>query len=295
MGRRKYLLIANPNAGMMKLRTELLDIVSIYSKNDVELTIAATQKSGDAAKIVKERGNGYDCIVCSGGDGTFNELISGAMQLEEKTVLGYIPAGTTHDFAAGMHLSSDLKEAALRTIVGEDTAIDVGKFNDRYFSYVASFGAFTETSYSTPQYVKNAIGHLAYLLEGAKDLANIKPLKLTVEMNGKTKTDEYLFGAVSNSTSLGGVLKLPPDAVDMQDGLFEVVLVRNPKTAAEGQKMISALLTQKPDGDVFQMCTASQVRFYPEKLLSWSLDGEYEPGSKEILVQNIPNAIRIRK
>ena len=154
----KYLLIANPNAGMLRLRTDFLEIVDTYCKSNIELEVATTQKSGDATEIARTRGEDFDCVVCSGGDGTFNELISGVMQLKKKPVLGYIPAGTTNDFASSMNLSTNLLDAAKKTITGEPTPIDVGWFNGRYFSYVASFGAFTETSYSTPQYIKNKIG-----------------------------------------------------------------------------------------------------------------------------------------
>ena len=252
-----------------------------------------TQRGGDAARIARDYGGQFEKVVCSGGDGTFNETVSGLMELSERPLLGYIPAGTTNDFAVSMNLSTSLSKAAQQTISGEEKTIDIGRFNGRYFSYVASFGAFTGASYSTPQKIKNTIGHLAYLIEGVNDLSNIRPYHVRVETAEQTLEGDYLFGAVSNSTSLGGLLKLGKQYVDMNDGLFEVLLVKKPAKASELQKIISGLLTQQYDGKNVTLFSSNEVTFHMEETIPWSLDGEYEPGTKDVHIENIRDAIRI--
>ena len=289
----RVLLIVNPRSGMQKLKNHLLEIVDIYSKAGLELSVMTTQRGGDAARIAREYGSEFGKVVCSGGDGTFNETVSGLMELSERPLLGYIPAGTTNDFAVSMKLSTSLKKAAQQTISGEMKTIDIGRFNGRYFSYVASFGAFTGASYSTPQNIKNTIGHLAYLIEGVNDLDKIRPYHVRVETQDRTLEGEYLFGAVSNSTSLGGMLKLGKKYVDMNDGLFEVLLVKKPDKAMELQKIISGLLTQQYDGKVVTLFSAPEVTFHMDEVVPWSLDGEYEPGTQQVKIENIRDAIRI--
>ncbi len=289
----RVLLIVNPHSGLQKLRNHLLEIVDIYSKAGKELTVMTTQRGGDAARIARDYGGQFEKVVCSGGDGTFNETVSGLMELSERPLLGYIPAGTTNDFAVSMNLSTSLSKAAQQTISGEEKTIDIGRFNGRYFSYVASFGAFTGASYSTPQNIKNTIGHLAYLIEGVNDLSNIRPYHVRVETAEQTLEGDYLFGAVSNSTSLGGLLKLGKQYVDMNDGLFEVLLVKKPAKASELQKIISGLLTQQYDGKNVTLFSSNEVTFHMEETIPWSLDGEYEPGTKDVHIENIRDAIRI--
>ena len=289
----RVLLIVNPHSGLQKLRNHLLEIVDIYSKAGKELTVMTTQRGGDAARIARDYGGQFEKVVCSGGDGTFNETVSGLMELSERPLLGYIPAGTTNDFAVSMNLSTSLSKAAQQTISGEEKTIDIGRFNGRYFSYVASFGAFTGASYSTPQKIKNTIGHLAYLIEGVNDLSNIRPYHVRVETAEQTLEGDYLFGAVSNSTSLGGLLKLGKQYVDMNDGLFEVLLVKKPAKASELQKIISGLLTQQYDGKNVTLFSSNEVTFHMEETIPWSLDGEYEPGTKDVHIENIRDAIRI--
>ncbi|MBQ4257930.1 MAG: diacylglycerol kinase family lipid kinase [Clostridia bacterium] len=289
----RVLLIVNPHSGLQKLRNHLLEIVDIYSKAGKELTVMTTQRGGDAARIARDYGGQFEKVVCSGGDGTFNETVSGLMDLSERPLLGYIPAGTTNDFAVSMNLSTSLSKAAQQTISGEEKTIDIGRFNGRYFSYVASFGAFTGASYSTPQNIKNTIGHLAYLIEGVNDLSNIRPYHVRVETAEQTLEGDYLFGAVSNSTSLGGLLKLGKQYVDMNDGLFEVLLVKKPAKASELQKIISGLLTQQYDGKNVTLFSSNEVTFHMEETIPWSLDGEYEPGTKDVHIENIRDAIRI--
>ena len=292
--REKLLLIANLHAGTMKIKSVLSDIIDLFCRQRQDVTVYTTCDKGDATAVVRERGEAFDTVVCCGGDGTLNEVLSGILQLTVRPILGYIPAGTTNDFAASMKIPSNLMEAARRAACGDPVPIDVGRFNSRYFSYVASFGAFTESSYATPQHVKNTLGHLAYIIEGMKDLHNIRPYHLKVSVDGTEWEDDYLFGCVSNSTSIGGIVKLNEAAVDMRDGKFEVMLIKNPQNAAEAQKIVSGILTHQFDGEVIKFFPASEIFFYPEEKIPWSLDGEYESGSFEVQIRNLHEAIRLK-
>lgn len=289
----KILLIINPNSGTLKLRNNLLDIIDIMNKNGKDVTVKITQSVGDGKRIVLEKAKDFDQVICCGGDGTFNEVISGIMEFEKKPLLGYIPAGTTNDFASSMKISSSILKAAKNSVAGVKKEIDIGQFNSRYFAYVASFGAFSETSYATPQNIKNILGHLAYLIEGVNELSSIRPYKIKVETAKRTIEDEFLFGAVCNSTSLGGLIKLDPKCVDMNDGLFEVLLVRKPYKASELQKIISGLITQQFDGNMITMFSASEIKITSEEVFPWSLDGEYEKGNSEINITNHHSSVEI--
>lgn len=290
----KLLLIVNLHAGMMKIKAALPDIIDLYCRQNQDVTVYTTSGKGDATRICRERGMLFDTVVCCGGDGTLNEVLCGLLPLENLPMVGYIPAGTTNDFASSMKIPSNLLEAARRAVCGTPTPIDVGQFNSRYFSYVASFGAFTESSYATPQYVKNALGHLAYIIEGMKDLHTIHPYQMKITVENRTWEDEYLFGCVSNSTSIGGIVKLSESAVDMRDGKFEVMLIKSPKNAAETQKIILGILTHQFDGEVIKFFPTSEIAFYSKNQLPWTLDGEYEAGSTEIQIRNLHEAIQMR-
>ena len=223
-----------------------------------------------------------------------NEVISGVMQLRVQIPVGYIPAGTTNDFATSLNLSSQIEVAAQTIMAGHKKTLDIGSFNDkRYFNYIASFGAFTGTSYSTPQSSKNMIGHLAYVLEGVKDIPSIHPYHVRVEANGEVYEDDYVFGAVSNSTSIGGIVKLDADQVDLNDGLLELILVKNPKTPLDLHKIILFLSKKENNNDTIVFLKTAEATFTMQEPISWTIDGEYEPGGTSIKIKNIPNAITI--
>lgn len=290
----KLLLVVNPQAGTMKFKPIFADMIDLFCRYSQEVTVYMTRGRGDATEVVRQRGDRFDNIVCCGGDGTLNEVISGIMQLKKAPVLGYIPAGTTNDFASSMKIPTNMMDAARKAVCGEITPVDIGLFNTRYFSYVASFGAFTESSYATPQHIKNALGHIAYIIEGMKDLHHIRPYHLKVQVGEEAWEGDYLFGCVSNSTSIGGIVKLDEARVDMRDGKFEVVLVKSPKNASEAQKIVSGILSQQFDGEVIRFFTASDISFYPEERLPWSLDGEYEEGHLQVRVRNLHAALKMR-
>lgn len=291
--KRRLLLIVNSKAGRMKLKQELFNIIDLFCKNDCETVVYTTSKEGDGSAIVKENAGRFDVIICCGGDGTLNEMISGTMELDETPVLGYIPAGTTNDFARSIKLPLNIKAAAEKVIFGEVRSLDIGRFNDKYFSYIASFGAFTETSYKTSQAFKNAFGHFAYILEGIKEIPNISSYHLVVATENETYEDDFIFGAVSNSTSIAGILKLDEDIVDFSDGLFELMLIRKPNNPIELSKIISSLSKQDYDNDLFVFVQTSHIEINVDREMSWTLDGEYANGGNKIVIDNIPNGFKL--
>lgn len=291
---KKMLFIMNAHAGRKQGAHALADILQEFVSGGWMPTVLFTQKRGDATEFVKEYGAEYEMAVCAGGDGTFNETAAGLLQSGLDIPLGYIPAGSTNDFAASMGLSTQVIQAARDIVEGAPRRIDLGCFNGRYFSYVASFGAFTRTSYATPQSLKNSLGHVAYLLEGVKDLSSLKSVKVSVTSDGDTLEEDCLFGAVTNATSLGGVLKLDPEMVDLSDGLLEVLLIRSPRNPIEFAQVVQALTSGHFDwSPCISFRRASRIVIGSETVLPWSLDGEEEPGGTEAVIENVPGAIRV--
>ena len=293
---KNLLLIINPVAGKMKSRNALFDIVKVFTDHDFTVTVKITKRRGHATEIAAEDGGKYDVVVCCGGDGTLNEVVKGIVGSGLSTPIGYIPAGSTNDFASSIGLSSNIKKAAEAIAVGSPVRLDVGTFRDAYFTYIASFGAFTSTSYSTPQTTKNALGHIAYIFEGIKDLGSIKPIRIKAESSERTIEGDYIFGGIANSTSVGGIVKLKPELVDMSDGLFEVVLIKNPKNIIELNDIIFALTTSDlGKSKMIDYFNASEVRFTSDGNLPWTVDGEYADGSGSIVVKNLKQRFTLIK
>lgn len=290
---KKLLFVMNPYAGMRKANRYLSDIITIFNRGGYDVTAYMTAGPGDGARFVQERAADVDVVACCGGDGTFNETITGVLRSGADVPLGYIPAGSTNDFAASLHLPTNVVKAAKAIVSGVPNRYDVGRFGDRYFSYVASFGAFTKASYSTPQNIKNALGHTAYVLEGIQEFSQIRKVHVRMEIDGQDLEGDYLFGAISNSTSVGGILTLDPKQVDMGDGKFELMLVRTPKDLLEIHECIRAVQTQKYDCAMLTFRTAEKVRVFADPNMAWTLDGEREPGHDEVLVENLHHAVRL--
>ena len=291
---KKMLFIMNPYAGQRRANRYLTDILTIFNRAGYDVTVYMTAGPGDGAKAVEERAAQMDLIACCGGDGTFNEAVTGMLRAGVDVPLGYIPAGSTNDFAASLKLPSNVLEAARAIVEGEPRRSDVGRFGDRYFTYVASFGAFTRASYSTPQNVKNALGHTAYLLEGIQELSQLKNVHVRLELDeDMVVEDDFLFGTISNSTSVGGILTLDPKQVDMSDGKFELLLVRAPQDLTEISECIRALQTQKYNCRMITFLSASQLRITASANMDWTLDGEREPGREQIEAKNIHHAIQL--
>ena len=282
---KKLLFIVNPRAGRAKSRSPLFDAAAIYSEAGYLVSIRITRRRGDATRLVEQYGAEYDLIVCHGGDGTLNETINGLMALpaEKRPQVSYLPGGSTNDFAASLSISSEPAVAAESAMRMLPHKLDVGKFDRRHFVYVASFGAFTKTSYRVPQDIKNVFGHFAYILEGVRDLDTLRPYRMTLTADGEVFDGEYLFGAVSNSTSIAGMMKLSPDDVGFNDGVFELLLVPVPKSPAQLQSLTHALMYQEygnSGGLIFRH--VHNVTAETEDNIPWSLDGEFVPGAPHI-------------
>ena len=291
---KKMLFVMNPYAGVRKGAKALTDILAVFNRAEYEVITYMTAGPGDAYWMVKNHAEGMDLVVCCGGDGTLNETVSAILDAELDIPIGYIPAGSTNDFAASLKLSLNPVQAAKDIVEGRPVAYDVGKFNDRHFSYVASFGAFTRVSYNTPQYIKNALGHTAYLLSGISELSQLRKLHVRMDLEDEIIEDDFLFGAISNSTSVGGILSLAPDQVDMCDGLFEVLLVRSPKNLAELSECIVAVQNQKyNDCAMITFCSARKIKVYADPNMAWTLDGEKFDGEVKIEVENLHRAVRL--
>ena len=290
---KKMLFVMNPFSGQKKANRFLPEILQMFNQAGYEVLTHITSGQGDATQAVMRRGADVDLVVCCGGDGTFNETITGLLRAGANTPVGYIPAGTTNDFAASLHLSHNILQAAQDTLLGEPVAYDVGKFGDRYFSYVASFGAFTRSSYTTPQNIKNALGHTAYLLGGISEISQIRKEHVRMEIDGQVVEDDFLFGAICNSTSIGGILTLDPKQVDMGDGLFEILLVRAPRNLTELTECLQALQNQTYNCAMITFRSAKNVKICADPEMSWTLDGEREDGHEEVLVENLHHAIRM--
>ena len=242
---KKMLFIMNPFSGMRRANRYLADIISLFNQADYEVNIHMTSGHGDATQFAQRHAQDVDLVVCCGGDGTLNETITGMVRCGATAPIGYIPAGSTNDFASSLKLSTNIMQAAQDILEGEPVTYDVGRFADRYFSYVASFGAFTKSSYATPQSIKNMLGHTAYVLEGISELSQIRPFHVKMELENEMVEDDFLFGCISNSTSIGGILTLDPKLVDMADGYLEVFLVRAPRNLTEISECIQALQSQR--------------------------------------------------
>ena len=292
---KKLLLILNPTAGTRKAGKVLPEIIGVFNRAGYDVNCYVTAFPGDGREFVKLRAAEMDLVVCCGGDGTFNETVSGILQSGCDTPVGYIPAGSTNDFAGSLGLATDPVLAAKNIVEGTPQSYDVGSFNGRHFTYVASFGAFTRSSYATPQSVKNALGHTAYVLGGISELSQIKKVPVKIQLDDETLEGDYLFGAVCNSTSIGGIAKLDPTQVDMADGLFELLLVRAPKDLGEIAECIAAVQKQQYNCRMMTFRSASKVTFYPPADLPWTLDGEMDPGGDTVTIHNLHHAIRLVK
>ncbi len=291
----KALVIINPNSGQKAGKRFLSDILQIFCLAGWQCSIHVTSKSCEAYDVVSKRGSEFDRVVCIGGDGTFNEVVSGVVSNNLNLKIGYIPAGSTNDFANSLKLPKNLLTCAKSIVSGSENYFDACSFNGRIFTYVASFGAFTKASYATPQNIKNALGHLAYILSGIIEIGKIKPIHVKLTADNETFEDDYIFGAICNSTSLGGVLTLDKNVVDMNDGLFEILLIKSPKNIAELNECIGALSTQNYSSKMLVFKSYSKAEIELPKNVEWSLDGEYEKGSKNIIIQNLHNSICILK
>lgn len=290
---KKLLFVINGRSGKGLIKNKLLEIVDLMVKAGYEPCLHTTQDRGDATRVVRERAKDYDLVVCSGGDGTLDEAVTGMMESGARVPMGYIPAGSTNDFANSLGLPRDMLQAAQATVGGEPFACDVGTFNGDYFIYVAAFGLFTDVSYATSQEMKNILGHVAYILEGAKRLPSIKSYPMRVEYGEKVIEGNFLFGMITNSTSVGGFKGMTGKDVEMDDGLFEVTLIHMPKNILDLNEIIASLTNLKDTTDLIDTFRADEVHFYAEQEIPWTLDGEYGGDHREVEIHNCCRAVDI--
>ena len=292
MGR--LLFIVNPRAGKGRIKSHFLDIVDIFIKGGWEVEVHTTQEPLDAMKTAKEKGSGADMVVCSGGDGTLSETISGIMRLDAPPVLGYIPAGSTNDFAASLRIPSNMASAAGNVVNGSPFPVDIGYFcGERNFVYVAAFGMFTEVSYMTPQEKKNLLGHQAYMLEGMKSLTNIKSYAMTLQSEEITLEGDFVFGMVTNTVSVGGFKGLVKRDVALNDGLFEVLMIRTPRTAMELKDILSSMILKEEQSEYVYRFKTSRLSLCFQEPVDWVLDGEFGGSRTEVEIENLTRKICI--
>ena len=295
---KKLLFVYNPRAGKEMLKPRLSDVLDIFVKGGYEVTGHPTQAYRDAYYQIKEYEVGkYDLIACSGGDGTIDEVATGMMKRREmgKDVVpvGYIPAGTTNDFAKSLHIPRKPLAAADNAVKGVPFPCDIGKFNDSVFVYIAAFGIFTDVSYETDQAVKNVLGHMAYILEGAKRIFNIPSYKIKVEHDGEVIEDEFIFGMVTNSRSVGGFSNMVGKNIVFDDGLFEVTLIKTPKNPIALQEIIAALLIEQVDTKHMYTFKTKKITFDSVEEIPWTLDGEFGGEQDYVEIENAQKAMEI--
>lgn len=290
---KKLLLIYNPHSGKAEFVPQLGNVVTRFVKAGYEVTVYPTRRAHDAYDMILRRAEAFDFLCCAGGDGTLDEAISAMMLLKTKPQFGYIPSGTTNDFASSLKIPKTVSAAADAVVAGNPYPIDIGKFGDDYFAYVAAFGALTAVTYDTPQTAKNMLGHAAYLLEGVKRLGSIEAYDCKVNIDGERFSGHFIFGMVSNSTSVGG-FKMPlENSVLMDDGLFEVILIKRPRSFADLQNIAASLLGLELKSESLIVRKAKSVRVVSSATLHWTLDGEFGGATTDILIENLQKALEI--
>lgn len=292
---KKMLFIYNPNAGKGLLKAKLSDVLDIMVKAGYELTVYPTQSYRDAYKKIVHMNDDYDMVVCSGGDGTLDEVVTGMMKREKerRVTIGYIPTGTTNDFASSLHISRNILEAANTTVHGKAFACDIGTFNEDIFVYVAAFGLFTDVPYQTDQKLKNALGHVAYVLEGAKRLSNIPSYHIRITSGDKVIEDEFMIGMITNSRSVAGFRNIMGKDVKFNDGEFEVTLIKKPKTLVELQEIITALLRENFNTKYMYTFKSKEMVLESKEEIPWTLDGEFGGQHEKVHIVNKKRALKI--
>lgn len=292
--KKKVLFIVNPKSGKGSIRSKLLDIVDIFVKAEFDLTLYISQSAGDARAKAKEVEGRYELVICSGGDGTLDEVISGMMECEKRSAIGYIPCGSTNDFAHSLKIPTSMTKAAEHIAAWKEFPCDIGRFNDDYFVYIAAFGLFTDVSYETSQDVKNVLGHLAYILEGMKKLTEIKSYPMKVESEEMTVEGNFLFGMVTNSTSVGGFRNITGKHVHLDDGVFEVTLIKTPQNILELNEIIQAVIAGKSENNkYFYQFRSKAVKFISDDPVAWTLDGEFGGYHEVVDVKNDKQALSL--
>lgn len=291
---KKLYFIYNPHSGRGQIRSRLFDILQVFSDAGYELTVHPTRESKDATRQIQSLPDDYDLVVCSGGDGTMDEVVQGMMQRENRIPIGYIPSGTVNDFARSLKIPRNMVQAARIAVEGRDFPCDMGTFNEEHFVYIAAFGIFTDVSYSTRQDMKNVLGHIAYLLEGMKRLTNIPSYHMRLESEECRTEGDYIFGMVTNSRSVGGFKSIIGRKVRFDDGVFEVTFIRRPQNAAELQEILAAIVLKEIDSKYMDSFRTSRLTVESDSMVPWTLDGEFGGDWQSVIIKNHQKALRIR-
>lgn len=292
---KKLMLVINPNAGKGGYKNSLGEALRTLDNGGYRTTLYFTSAPGEATELAKHFGKNYDVVACMGGDGTLSEVISGLIDLPSPPVLGYFPMGTTNDVARTLNLPvNDTVSAAMRMLNGKPHEYDVGLFGDNeYFAYIAAFGAFTDIPYVTPQDQKKWLGHLAYVLQGAQQMNKIEPIHALVEYDGGSIEADFLYGSMSNSTSVAGIMKLPEQLVYLGDGMSELVLVRNPTKITDLPLMLESVISQRFDNENVLVLHTKKAKFTFDKPVGWTRDGEDGGSHSQLELSNIPRALKL--
>ncbi len=293
MAKKKMLFVYNPKAGKERIRSNLIDIIDTFAKAGYEIVAHPTQKKGDAVEAVMNRSDEYEIVTCSGGDGTLDEVVSGMWKSKRRTVIGYVPAGSTNDFAVSLGISSTMHEAAESIVNGQEFLCDIGVMNEETFVYIAAFGLFTDVSYQTKQDIKNLLGHMAYILEGAKRLSEIKSYHLKVTTDEGVIEDDFVFGMVTNSRSVGGFKDITGKHILMDDGVFEVTLVKLPDNMIDMSNLIAAFLNRDINTEQMYCFKAHHVVFESKEKIAWTRDGEFGGKHTRVDIRNENKALSI--
>lgn len=291
--KKHVMLIVNPKAGKKRSKFEVADIADLFAKSEFEVAIYFTSLEYGAEYLVKEHAHEVDIIACCGGDGTVNQIIKGMMETKKCPPLGYIPSGTTNDLAASLGMTKNFKRAAKVIISEGGLPFDIGTFDDDYFAYIASFGAFTEVSYNTSQKAKNIFGRLAYIFSAIRCMNKIKSYHVKIETEEKNIEGNYIFGAVTNSTSIAGVFKFEDDMVDFADGKYEILLIKQPKSLFKAFEICMSMFNKSYKNENITLIHASDIKITSDEPLEWALDGEHKTGGKTVKIKNNPQAIEI--
>ena len=284
---KKMLFVYNPYAAKGLIKNKIADIIDIFTKNDYLVTTYPTQHALDGYDKVCAADGKYDIIVCSGGDGTLDEVMTGLMETDLQIPIGYIPAGSTNDFANSLGISKDMLKSAEAAVGDHLFRCDVGAFNSDTFVYVAAFGMFTEVSYKTSQQLKNIFGHLAYIMEGVKQLHDFTSYNVQVEHDGEVFQDEFIYGMITNSLSVGGFKGMTGNDVKLDDGVFEVSLIKKPKNPIELNEILACLTNMIDDTDLIYSFKTDEVRITSKSKVAWTLDGEFGGEHEEVIIRNL--------
>ncbi|WP_026508980.1 diacylglycerol/lipid kinase family protein [Butyrivibrio sp. LC3010] len=293
MSKRNMLFVYNPKAGKERIRSNLLDIIDIFSKADYEVTVYPTQESGDAIEVVRNRDSRYDIVACSGGDGTLDEVVYGMWKSEKRIPIGYVPAGSTNDFAMSLGIPSAMHASAEALVNGKEYACDIGVMNEDTFVYIAAFGLFTDVSYLTKQDIKNVLGHMAYIIEGARRLSEIRSYHMKVTTDEGVIEDDFVFGMVTNSMSVGGFKDITGKHIKLDDGVFEVTLVKLPDNMLDMSNLMAAFINRDINTELMYCFKTKHIIFESKESIAWTRDGEFGGEHKYVDIRNENKAVTI--